>query len=126
MLTEDTEIWSEYLTDPIAPIKKVWYDVHVGAGIKVAKGVSKSYENLAAGVGKKRIDAICKVGGGYWVVEIKPFASMLALGQVLSYSSLFVRDYEPDGEVWPVVICNEVDEDLIDDFEASGVAVIVV
>ncbi len=79
---------------------------------------------IAAGVTRKRIDVVCHVGGGYWVVEIKPFGSMLAFGQAISYSSLFIRDYEPDGEVWPVVICSEVDADLVDDFEAAGVVLI--
>lgn len=126
MLTEDTEVWSAYLADPVAPIERVWYDVHVGQGVPLPVGASGIEQRIAAGITRKRIDVVCRIGGGYWVVEIKPFASMLALGQVISYSSLFVRDYEPDGEVWPVVVCNEVDDDLVDDFEAAGVAVITV
>lgn len=124
LLAEDTEIWSAYLAAPIAPIKKVWYDVHVGQGMLLPVGASDIDKRIAAGISRKRIDAVCAVGGGYWVVEIKPFGSMLALGQAISYSRLFIRDYEPDGEVWPVVICSEVDADLVDDFEAEGVALI--
>lgn len=124
LLMEDTEIWSAYLAEPVAPIKKVWYDVHVGQGMSLPVGADDIDKRIAAGVSRKRIDVICHVGGGYWVIEIKPFGSMLALGQAISYSSLFVRDYGPDGEVWPVVICSEVDADLIDDFEAAGVVLI--
>ena len=49
---------------------------------------------------------------------------MLALGQALTYTRLFIVDYAPPGEVWPVVVCYSVDPDLIDEFEAAGVAVI--
>lgn len=124
LLMEDTEIWSAYLADPVAPIKKVWYDVHCGRAVEIEGGGTPLDRRIAAGITRKRIDVVAKVGGGYWVVEIKPFGSMLALGQVISYTRLFIRDYEPDGEVWPVVVCSEVDADLIDDFEASGVVLI--
>lgn len=126
LLAEDTEVWSAYLEDPIAPIKEVWYDVHVGQGVTLPVGVDSLTKRIAAGITRKRIDVVCKVGGGYWVVELKPFGSMLALGQVFAYSRLFIRDYEPDGEVWPVVICNEVDPDLFEQMEYLGIAVIVV
>ncbi len=126
MLSEDTDIWSEYLKAPVAPIKEVWYDVHVG---KPVAGMAEGDElgrRIAAGVTRKRIDVVCRVGGGFWVVEIKPLGSMLALGQALSYTRLFIVEYRPPGEVWPVVVCNSVDEDLVDDFEDAGVAVITV
>lgn len=126
LLAEDTEVWTAYLKDPVAPIKEVWYDVHVGEPVKVLDETDELSRRVAAGVSRKRIDVICRVGGGFWVVEIKPFGSMLALGQVLSYTRLFIAEYAPDGEVWPVIVCNNVDPDLVDDFEAAGVAVITV
>ena len=126
MLAEDTGVWSAYLADPIAPISEVWYDVHVGKAMEVTAGASEIEKKVAAGISRKRIDVVCRVGGGFWVVEIKPFGSMLALGQVLSYHRLFVDEYAPPGEVWPVIVCFEADVDLLDEFEALGVAVITV
>lgn len=126
MLSEDTEVWSEYLKAPIAPIKEVWYDVHVGKAVLPVSVGDTLGSRIAAGVTRKRIDVVCRVGGGFWVVEIKPLGSMLALGQALSYTRLFIVEYRPAGEVWPIVVCNSVDEDLVDDFEDAGVAVITV
>lgn len=126
LLMEDTEIWSAYLEDPVVPIKKVWYDVHVGQGMPLPVGAGDIDKRIAAGISRKRIDVVCHVGGGYWVVELKPFGSMLAMGQVISYTRLFIRDYKPDGEAWPVVICSEADADLIDFFDAAGVVLITV
>lgn len=124
MLAEDTAVWSRYLSSPIVPIKEVWYDVHVGKPVGVGAGSAEMDRRIAAGISRKRIDCVCRVGGGFWVVEIKPFASMLALGQVLCYTRLFIGDYEPKGEVWPVIVCDSADDDLLDEFEGSGVIVI--
>ena len=124
MLAEDTEVWSRYLADPIVPITEVWYDVHVGQGMLLPVGAGDIDRRIAAGVSRKRIDAVCRIGGGFWVVEIKPLASMLALGQVLSYLRLFLDEYEVTGEVWPVIVCDRADEDLIGEFEELGVLVI--
>lgn len=126
LLAEDTEVWTAYLQDPIAPISEVWYDVHVGAIPELPEGATVLDKKVAAGIYRKRIDVVCQVGGGFWVVEIKPFGSFLALGQALSYTRLFIAEYRPDGEVWPVVVCNNVDPDLVDDFAAAGVAVITI
>lgn len=124
MLAEDIEVWSRYLVDPIVPITEVWYDVHVGRGMPLPVGAGDIDRRIAAGISRKRIDAVCRIGGGFWVVEIKPLASMLALGQALAYTRLFLEEYEVTGEVWPVIVCDRADEDLISEFEALGVAVI--
>ena len=125
MLSEDIEVWSTYLKNPLVPITEVWYDIHVGAPVKVLDEADELARRIAAGVSRKRIDVVCRVGGGFWVVEVKPFASMLALGQVISYTQLFVGEYTVDGEVWPVIVCTAADDDLLGQFDALGVAVIV-
>ncbi|GAI24014.1 unnamed protein product [marine sediment metagenome] len=124
MMSEDIDVWSAYLTGPVVPVKRVWYDVHVGKAVEVAGGAKELLPRIAAGVTRKRIDVVAAVGGGYWVVEVKPYGSFLALGQVLTYTRLFVAEYRPDGEVWPVVVCREFDRDLMPDFERQGVGMI--
>ena len=126
MMAQDIEVWSKYLAAPVVEIKRVWYDVHVGGAVEVPGGPESLEGRVAAGITRKRIDVICRVGGGYWVVEVKPLASMLALGQVITYHRRFVSEYRPDGEAFPVVVCENADLDLLDDFGAAGVLVIVV
>ncbi|MBA7714213.1 hypothetical protein ES703_123230 [subsurface metagenome] len=86
MLAEDTAVWTKYLQSPLVPIKELWYDVHVGKGIRLEPGASEMDQRIAAGITRKRIDVVCRVGGGFWVVEVKPRANMVALGQVISYT----------------------------------------
>lgn len=124
MMAEDTEVWTKYLKNPIAPIKEVWYDLHVGSPLELKPWASKIEKQIAAGVYRKRIDVVAHVGGGYWVIEVKPIAKMNALGQAIAYARLFAVEFSPPGEVVPVVVCDHCDPDLLDDFENAGVGVI--
>ena len=124
MLGEDIEVWTRYLQNPITKITEVWYDVHVGVGLRIPADASDMEKRISAGVGRKRIDVIARVGGGLWVVELKPYASMQALGQIITYSRLFIDEYKPQGQVWPVIICNDFDDDCVADFDLLGVIVI--
>ena len=125
MMAEDIAVWTKYLQSPLVPILKVWYDVHVGKPIELPAEASDMERRMAAGISRKRIDVIAQVGGGYWIIEVKPVADMRALGQVLTYFRLFISEYLLDGEAVPVIVCDSVDADLLDEFEELGVAVVV-
>jgi len=58
-------------------------------------------------------------------VEIKLYASYLALGQVLVYTRLFTEEYRTQGQVFPIIMANNADPDLIKEFDLLGVGVIV-
>lgn len=125
MLAEDTEVWSKYLADPVRSIAELWYDVHVGRPVLLPVGADDIDKRIARGITRKRIDVICRVDSVLWVVEIKPYASMLALGQVLSYTRMFIEEFRPKEDVASVIVCDAVDVDLLDEFEALEVMVIV-
>ncbi len=124
LLAEDTDVWTKYLDSPITEIKRVWYDLHVGTAVRLGPGADEMDRKIADGVTKKRIDVVASVGGGYWVIEIKGVGNMTALGQALAYSRLFRIEFNIYEEVWPVVICVDLDLDLIEDYELAGVALI--
>lgn len=126
MMPDDIAVWSEYLKAPVVRILEVWYDVHVGNGLEGVASDDVIGSRISRGIYRKRIDAVCRVPGGYWVVEVKPVGSMTALGQAISYAELFARDYFVKGAIIPIVVCSEVDNDLINTFDHSGVGLIVV
>ena len=123
MMYQDRDVWTRFLRGVHPVIKRVWYDVHVGESVDVGPDGDELVRRVSRGVTRKRIDVVAHVGGGYWVVEVKPFGGMLALGQVITYARLFEAEYRVDGSVVPVVVCDSVDGDVMDDFEASGVGV---
>ncbi len=125
MLSEDVTVWSKFLAGVTVTIKELWYDVHVGRPVSLPEGADALDKRIARGLTRKRIDVVCHVGAGYWVVEVKPIANMYALGQALSYARLFAKEYVVDGEIWPIVVCDQLDEDLVDEFDELGVGLFV-
>jgi len=125
MLAEDTAAWTRFLKSAVIEIDEVWYDLRVGQSVAIPQGASDMEQRIADGLTRKRIDAVCRVAGGFMVVEVKPYANMVALGQALTYSRLFSQEYEVSGDVLPVIVCDGVDQDLIDEFDEFGILVLV-
>jgi len=125
MLAEDNAVWTKFLQTDAYRLKEVWYDVRVGQPVLLPVGASDLERRIAAGLTRKRIDVVCSVGGGIWVVEVKPYASMLAVGQVISYVRLFALEYTVKGTIIPVIVCSSFDADLVDEFDELGVLVLV-
>ncbi len=124
MLAEDTAIWTEFLGEPPFPISGVIYDLHVGRAVKPIDGDDELGARIASGVSRKRIDAVLFSFQGVFVVEIKPVASLTALGQVLGYTRLFLDEYDIRGGAVPMVVCSAVDDDLIEEYSDLGVAIV--
>lgn len=125
MLFEDTAVWTTFLEQQDYGIKRVWYDIHVGLPRMLPGETDETIRRIASGVSRKRIDVVASVGGGLWIIEIKPYASMAALGQILTYTRLFAREYNSPGKIIPVIVCDVCDEDLLDGIDELGVMVLV-
>lgn len=123
-LAEDNEVWTRYLKTDADTITRLWYDVRVGKPMYLPEGASEIELKVAAGVSRKRIDVVCLVSGSFWVIEVKPMASMLAVGQIINYARLFAKEYMRTGRVVPVIVCDQIDEDLVDGYAELGILVI--
>lgn len=124
MLGEDTAVWTRFLASGDIKVDEVWYDVHVGLPVLLPVGSDSIIKRIADGITRKRIDVVAIVDSVYWIIEIKPMATMFAMGQVLVYERLFESEFQPDLEAWPVLVCDTVDEDVIPECERLGVVVV--
>ena len=124
MMREDTEVWTKFLLSGFVEIKEVWYDVRVGRSVLVGGVPDDVINRIAAGLTRKRIDVVAAVGGGLWVIEVKPYANMYAVGQIITYARLFAQEYVSPGQVIPVILCDDYDEDLLEEFDELGVLVL--
>lgn len=123
LLAEDTEVWTKFLKTDAHRIQECWYDVRIGQSVLLGVGASDMERKVALGLTRKRIDVVCKVEGGVWIVEIKPYANMYAVGQIITYVRLFAAEFKVEGELTPVLVCDSYDEDLVDEFEEFGILV---
>jgi len=124
MLKEDNAVWTKFLEQNFERLQEVWYDVRVGKPVKLDDNATEMEKRIARGLTRKRIDVVGWDGGSYWVIEVKPYASMAAVGQAISYARMFAKEYVIRGRVVPVIVCDNVDEDLLDEYEELGILVI--
>lgn len=123
-LAEDIDVWTRFLKQDAQRIIECWYDVRVGQQVLVDGVDGDLTHRISLALTRKRIDVIARVEGGVWVVEVKPYANMYAVGQVLTYVRLFGAEFKVEGELTPVLVCDSYDEDLVDEFDEFGILVV--
>lgn len=124
MMVEDTFVWTKFLKSNVVAIRQVWYDVRIGSLVFPGPEAGEMLMRIAAGLTRKRIDVVASVGRDTWVIEVKPYASMYAVGQIITYVRLFEQEYEYSGTLQAVIVCGDYDEDLIEEFDEFGIFVI--
>ncbi len=121
MLPEDTQIWTRWLNHHAARISQAWYDVHVGTAVQLPADAPDYLRRVARGLTRKRIDVVAQAPTEMWVIEIKPHGGYTALGQALVYARMFAAEYPQDLPIIPMVICRQIDADLVHDYLRHGV-----
>lgn len=124
LLIEDTLVWTKFLAAAKVKISRVWYDVRVGSAVILPPEASDMERKIAAGITRKRIDVVALTERNTWIIEVKPYANMYSVGQILTYVRLFESEYTYEGSLTAVIVCDDYDDDLIDEFEEFGILVL--
>lgn len=96
MFPLDIAIWERFIVAHAANYRGFDYDVKVGSGTKPVGSVGANYANMQRELSRYRIDVVAHRDNLIEVLEVKPNASASALGQVITYVNLFVKDYPKD------------------------------
>ena len=104
MFPLDIAIWERFLSKFAADYDNFSYDVKVGSGSPVKKGTSENYARMQEILSKYRIDAVGFRSGGIDIIEVKPDAGTIAVGQIVTYTQLYERDYTPTLPVRGVIV----------------------
>ena len=112
MLFEDAATWTRFVEANGPSLERVWYDVHVGKAVVPLEGSPGFLQAVADGVTRKRIDVVAQQAGRLLIIEVKPFCSMIALGQAVVYQRLFEQEYGRRIFTIGCIVCDQVDEDV--------------
>jgi len=126
LLPNEVRIWERFLANPPWPITSVTYDFHVGDGMPIEPGWDEGIIRMVRAITRKRIDAVVRTDGYTYIIEIKPRAGMSALGQLLAYRHLFLREHQPVGQLKLAVVCERLEPDMDVVFKAHGIEVYIV
>lgn len=126
MSTEDTIIWNRFLEAYGREYDSFDYDIKVGEGEAPRPTLPDNYKKMVRDLTRKRIDAVGYKPGEIHIFEVKPFAKLSALGQILAYAELYTDTFTFSDTLRAAVVCENVDSDLKKVLTKYNVTVILV
>jgi hypothetical protein len=112
MLPPDARIWDAFVYLHSTAFTNVQYDVHVGEGMPRQQHWDDSIYRMAKIITQRRIDVIGWKNQIPWIIEVKQSPGVSAVGQLVSYKTLYLREYPQHISVKLYLICDRLDQDI--------------
>lgn len=112
MFPEDIAIWERFLDTFATEYTGFDYDTKVGTGTPYPKDTPPAGKRMRDILSKYRIDVVGYRDSQIEIIEVKPQASTVAIGQVIAYSKLYTRDFAPTLPLRGVIITDWYIEDI--------------
>ncbi len=112
MFPGDIAIWERFLEKHAEEYTGFSYDIKVGKGAKLPSSTPEEYARMADILSKYRIDVVGFKPGLIEIIEVKPEASTVAIGQVMSYVELYKRDFKPTLPVIGAIVTDRFIPDI--------------
>lgn len=93
LMPREIPIWESWLQDFPDRFDRYDYDVRVGESIIPPPDVDANMAEMAVSLAKKRIDVVGWKGENPSIIEIKEYSGLTAIGQLIAYPILFVREF---------------------------------
>ena len=112
LLASDIPIWERFIDLHGPKFDGFDYDVHVGKGIEPPADVPPNIRNMAIHLTQKRIDAVGHQPGKLWLIEVKERPGVGAVGQIISYITLYRRQFNPQLKLIPAIVADIIEPDI--------------
>lgn len=121
LLPSDNALWREFVLTHPGLYDSVAYDVRVGEGEPVPPDYPPELVRMWYMLTTRRIDVVGRIGSSLDIIEVKPFAGLSCIGQLLSYQFLFRGTY-PDLSVPDMVAITNLEfRDILTCFSHFGI-----
>jgi hypothetical protein len=111
MAKRDGAVWEKFLALYGEKFDAFSYDVALGGIVHDIPGQTPEdaigYQYSTA----LKIDAVGRTEGSYWIIEVRPEATVSAIGSAITYAMVCERDEVFDGPLVPTVVCNSMQID---------------
>ena len=122
----DSFLWDRFLRDSPGYFQAPSYDVRVGEGAELPGALEEPYRTMATQLSQKRIDVVALRRGERYIIEIKPCPGTSALGQLLTYRTLYALEHPEESAPEMALLCARLDRDDRLALERQGVRVLLV
>lgn len=126
MLQVDIPLWYRFLERWGSGFLNLYYDCLLGGPILDAEEKKDPLKwmwrvNLA-----KRADAIAELEKEVWIIEVASDPGLRILGQLQTYRILWLRDPKITKIERMILVCERIDQDLLDAASMMGVLIYVI
>jgi hypothetical protein len=112
MARRDTEVWVRFLAAPPELFLGYAYDVAVGGwkieGLDLNEADQLGWQYNTA----LKVDVVALTAAEAWVIEVRPEATVSALGAALTYAMVLDREQVFSLPLRPVVCCQQMQPDV--------------
>lgn len=126
MLDEDIPVWYRFLDHFAYQFDRIYYDVRVGGPDPATFHDDIKWGLLFYRLTAKRIDALAEKANELWLIEVAVRPGLRAVGQVMSYFTLWFLDPKIDKPVIPWLVCEQIEPDLAFSLKAQGIGYLTV
>lgn len=113
MFPYDIAVWERFLDKFGADYDGFYYDVTCGKKCKMFPRWEEAYRRDAEILSKLRIDVIGIKSNSVDLIEVKPRGNMASVGQLLTYREHYLADYGPTMPVRALLVCGDIDQNII-------------
>ncbi len=124
MLPRETRIWDKYLDLFGVPAGRIGYDVHLGDGLPFQPAWPEWMRRMVKTLSTHRVDVLIERENTVTIIEIKRVAGFGALGQLLGYGALWVREHGVGRDVHLMCLCERAEADAVSAFRFYDIEVV--
>jgi len=123
MSPREVNLWTRFLTNTKLQFLRIDYDVRLGPGYDPGIQYPPEIRTMAVALTQLRVDAIGETQDNIIIFEVKPEASLTALGQLKSYGYWYSRQYAPTKPVLTAVVCETIAPNMEPVFAEHGILI---
>ena len=126
MKPADIEIWERFVETNWGFFDRVDYDFCVGEGTDFLPTDEDTPDGRQNRLYKRKIDVVGYKGNAVWLIEVKPLADTEALGQIITYGDLYVKEKDVPKAMTLMVLAEKIMTEMKDVYKKKGIEVRIV
>ena len=112
MLAPDIPVWYRFLAAYSELFLSLWYDSFLGGPALSPEEKRDPMERMWRANTSKRTDAIAETEDEVWLIEVSDYPGMRALGQLMTYQTLWLEDPKIAKIERLVCVAGRIDQDI--------------
>lgn len=120
----DKRIWLDFIQVKPAFFHHPVFDLRVGLGPDIPEGIEEPWRSMALDLGRRRVDVFAWRDDQACLIEIKPKPGTTAIGQLITYKTLYFASNPIATDPRLYILCDRIDRDELAVCYASSIEVL--